>query len=124
MYKLERILEKYYTAHQISKTVNLLDIADPGFNTNKINITQCICNILEPKTGWDRYVLTTTSKNDKCYFCCQQFAQMYSDFPVFKNPQSHCAECYKFLCAKYIEKNSKLKLTSKFIRKHQFKAHE
>lgn len=123
MDKLNKIVEQYYSAHQISKSVNILDIATQNSdNKVKINITQCVCNYLEPKNGWGKSVVATNSKNEKCYHCIKRMQELFPDFVSKTNVAvKQCDNCYLFMCKKYVERNSPVKLTGKFIRKNKTK---
>lgn len=118
---LDELLESYHSAHQISKTVNILDIAEAEGIGRTVVPTQCICNYLEPHTGWNRNVKNTGADGEKCFHCLKQLASTFPDFPKDVKVLEGCKTCYLFACKKYTEREGGFRLTEKFIRKKKMK---
>lgn len=107
-----KLLQQYYAAHQISKHINLLDLASANVTSEDSTIRTCICQVLEPEQGWHKFIQRTTSKNDRCYMCQQQLASLYPHFEI----NSNCHYCYAFVCKKYLEGN--FHIIDKIVRKN------
>ena len=116
------ILKKYYNAHQISKSVNIIDIALSDYETaGNIIPLKCICNFLEPNDGWNRSVKNSTTDVEKCHYCMQQLSQAFPDYnageqattPSANNYQ--CKRCYFYCCKKYVNDGA-MRLNKKIIK--------
>lgn len=115
--EINRLFEKYYALHQMSKTVNLLDIAMSGKVPDTMNITKCICTAMQPKEGWAKNVERTSSDDDRCYYCRLQLSEIYPDF-LDGYQKKDCKHCYKFMAKKYVSSGDVV-LTKSYVRKHK-----
>lgn len=118
---MENIFEQYYSAHQISKSVNIIDIAMSDNIDEKIMPTQCICNFLQPVEGWNRYVKSSGAESDRCYHCLCQLSSKFPDFSQKIKMLEGCKVCYLFVCKKYVQKDGGIKLAEKFTKKNKAK---
>ena len=59
------IFRKYYDAHQISKSVNILDVARLEYPNKNVIPIKCISSFLEPVEGWDRGVRNASTEIER-----------------------------------------------------------
>ena len=128
MNALNEIVEKYYLAHQISKSINILDLAKRDKPDSNIKPLKCICGFLEPSEGWDKNVSRTSSDGEKCYHCSKQLSEKFSDYVTLKKGISlpgpdneQCKYCYWFCARKYISESDTVRLNKKFIKASKIK---
>lgn len=126
--QLNTLAQKYYEAHNISKTVNILDVAKMDAPDASIKPLKCISNFLEPVNGWPKNALNTTSEEAKCFYCSTALHELFSDYkakinnilpPAADNKQ--CQYCYWFCCKKYVAESSQIKLAKKFVKVSKLK---
>ena len=101
---LESILEKYYEANQLSKSMNVLDIIKPDIAGSLIRPTKCVCEIFVPKDGWGRNVEKAAVDQNRCFYCKQEIKKRFPDFNGTTNvlctpmpEEANCIYCYQFL---------------------------
>lgn len=115
------LLQSYYQAHQVSRSVNILDVALQGLEENT-PLTHCICEYLEPEEGWSRFVQTNHLKNERCFHCRQQLQTLFPGLSREQASCKACRECYLLMCKAYVEgKGRKVRLTSKFGKLNKLK---
>ena len=128
MEKLKMAIKKYYNAHQISKSINILVLALMEKPDYTIRPLKCICNFLEPHNGWNRKVTATAAPEDQCYHCMHQLKEAFSDYeantqrilpPSPDNRQ--CQYCYWYCSKKYAGDGSQMQLTKKYTKRGNFK---
>lgn len=128
MEKLRLAIKKYYKAHQVSKSINIIGLSLMDVPSTSIKPMKCVCNFLQPKTGWNKKVTATSSPEEQCFHCMNQLKEQFSDYtcdtrkilpPGPDNIQ--CKYCYWYCAKKYVSPNSRLQLTKKFIKKGNMK---
>lgn len=123
----KNILKKYYDAHQISKSVNILDVARLECPNRYVIPIKCISSFLEPVDGWDRGVKSASTDIERCHYCMTHLSKLFPDYnigekatePMAKNIQ--CQNCYIFCCKKYMMGNGAMKLTRSMIKAGKLK---
>ena len=121
------IFRKYYDAHQISKSVNILDVARLEYPNKNVIPIKCISSFLEPVEGWDRGVRNASTEIERCHYCMAQLKKNFPDYnvgekatePMAKNIQ--CQNCYIYCCKKYMRGNGAMKLTKSMIKAGKLK---
>ena len=119
MYTLKDILKEYYDANQISKSMNILQIAlIKDIASDKLKPTKCICDIFEPGEGWGEKVEKSSTEEDKCIYTRLRIRKLNNNFVSNMTrvyvPSPNCAECrhcYMFLAREFINRDSNLNLT-------------
>ena len=121
MRTLKEILKEYYDANQLSKSINVLEIAlvEDSFS-DKLKPTRCICDYFVPVNGWGENVEKAFTETEKCYYCRQKINSMHKEF-TFSSRESfipspfcnECRHCYMFVAREFIKPMSDFKLVTR-----------
>ena len=118
MRTLKEILKEYYDANQLSKSINVLEIAlVEDIASDKLKLTKCICDYFVPTVGWGENVEKAFTETEQCYYCRQRINSINREFK-FNSKQSYipsplcaeCRHCYVFVAKEFIKPMSDFKL--------------
>ena len=120
MRTLKEILKEYYDANQLSKSINVLEIAlVEDVTSDKLKPTKCICDYFVPTNGWGENVEKAFTEMEKCYYCRQRINSLNEEFE-FDSKRSYipsplcyeCRHCYMFVAREFIKPMSNFKLVA------------
>lgn len=104
MLTLESILEEYYKANQLSKSMNVLDMIMPKSGYRHIRPTKCVCEVFMPKDGWGKDVEKAAVEQNRCFYCKREIKKLFPEFDgelnILSTPmpeEPNCVYCYKFM---------------------------
>ena len=104
MLTLEDILERYYKANQLSRSMNMLDVLKPGADKSCIRPIKCVCDVFRPSDGWSRDIEKAGSDQSKCFYCKNEIKKLFPDYEgsstILSTPmpeEPNCIYCYKFM---------------------------
>ena len=121
MRTLKEILKEYYDANQLSKSINVLEIAlvEDSFS-DKLKPTRCICDYFVPVNGWGENVEKAFTETEKCYYCRQKINSMHKEFTFSSRESfipsplsSECRHCFMFVAREFTKPMSDFKLVTR-----------
>lgn len=132
MSQLEKAFKKFYKAHQITKTKNILDMwhnKNYTFDTGNF-APKCVCSIFEMiGKPWSESALHSRKGHEQCYYVKQDmavnFGSQYNYFTAQdearkKLQYSHysscgcpCEGCFQFCIERYFNQRGGIKLRTK-----------
>ena len=104
MLTLEDILERYYKANQLSRSMNMLDVLKSGADKGSIRPTKCVCDVFSPNGGWSRDIEKAGSDQSRCFYCKNEIKKLFPDYEgslnILSTPmpeEPNCIYCYRFM---------------------------
>lgn len=111
--KLEKALDKYYKAHQISKNNNLIDMfLNKTYFTKKDELDcsiKCINKIFDViNEKWPQQALSSSSHSEKCFYTRKFLENQFGSSAQECNGK--CYKCYNFCIQRYFKNGGGIKL--------------
>lgn len=113
--KFDEAVEKFYKAHQLSKTVNLLKmyLYNMNFTTDNLPGSKCVCKVFEIEgEPWDKKVLTSC-KSDMCFYTKKALKGHFGTLANDLDHNADCYKCYQFCKNRYFKHRGDIKLRTK-----------
>lgn len=114
--KLYNSLIKYYNAHQISKTKNLIDIYLSGqeFPSGNANYPKCIWKYFKLEdVPWARQITNASNLQDACFFVKKTIFENFGGIARNLSGNCDCNKCFNFCTHRYFMKSGGISLVTK-----------
>lgn len=114
--KLYNSLVKYYNAHQISKTKNLINIylSEQDFPSGNANYPKCIWRYFRiNEVPWTKQVVNASNQQDACFFVKKAIFENFGDIAKDLSGNCDCEKCFNFCTNRYFRKSGGISLAIK-----------
>lgn len=114
--KLYKSLTKFYKAHQISKTKNLIDLylGKQEYPQDNAYYPKCVWKHFDINgTPWPKQITGATSNSDTCFFVKKMVKDRFGSIADDFGNNCACCKCFKFFNDRYFMKSGDVSLASK-----------